>query len=156
MMEKALCCEEHAQTMEVDLLGEPILVDIGLSPVRGEALEIQTRIIQRKKKSQTTSQKKSRVPFWGIKPADSDVSCDIIAMELRYKACTPETFDQSKKIFKLNQELQSSLTEENAEKRRFKKECDKLKEESTIPKDIREMEIHKGILAHKASLDYRA
>ncbi|KAK9114057.1 hypothetical protein Syun_020854 [Stephania yunnanensis] len=65
-----------------------------------------------------------------------------------------ETSDRSKKIFKLNQELQSSLMEENAEKLRFKEECEKLKEENTMLRDTHKMEILKGILAHKAFPDY--
>ncbi|KAK9143504.1 hypothetical protein Syun_012904 [Stephania yunnanensis] len=59
-MKKALYCEEHVQTLEVDLLGEPIPVDLSLSPVRGYALEIQTQIAERKKKRQTIGQKKRR------------------------------------------------------------------------------------------------
>ncbi|KAK9107816.1 hypothetical protein Syun_023827 [Stephania yunnanensis] len=66
-----------------------------------------------------------------------------------------QTSDQSKKIFKLNQELQYSLMEENAEKCRFKEECKKLKEENTMLRDTCEMEIRKGIMAYKASLSYR-
>ncbi|KAK9140328.1 hypothetical protein Scep_010009 [Stephania cephalantha] len=65
-----------------------------------------------------------------------------------------KTSDRSKKIFKLNQELQSSLMEKNAEKCRFKEEYEKLKEENTMLRDTREMEIRKGILAYKASPGY--
>ncbi|KAK9148578.1 hypothetical protein Scep_007335 [Stephania cephalantha] len=114
----------------------------------------------------------------GINTSDSVVGYDVIATELCYKACTPydrarasilsqesldsnlnlagaQTSDRSKKIFKLNQKLQYSLMEKNAEKCRFKEEREKLKEENTMLRETREMEIRKGILVHKASPAYR-
>ncbi|KAK9083781.1 hypothetical protein Scep_030252 [Stephania cephalantha] len=112
----------------------------------------------------------SHVPSWGIKNFDSVVGCDVIATELCYKACT--TYDQAQasilsqesldshlnlagaQVFRLNQELQPSLMEENAKKYCFKEECEKLKEENTVLRDTREMEIRIAILAHKASPDY--
>ncbi|KAK9148231.1 hypothetical protein Scep_006988 [Stephania cephalantha] len=45
--------------------------------------------------------------------------------------------------------------EENSEKCRFMEECEKLKEANSMLKETHEIEIHKGILAHKASQDYR-
>ncbi|KAK9139959.1 hypothetical protein Scep_009640 [Stephania cephalantha] len=143
MMKKPLFYEEHAQTVEVDLLGEPILVDLGIS-----LLEERTRIAERKKKRQTTSQKKRRQED-GIKTSDSAVGCDIIATELFYKACT--SYDRTQASILSQESLDSYLNLASAQE-----ECEKLKEQNTMLRDTREMEIRKDTLAYKASPNYRA
>ncbi|KAK9160505.1 hypothetical protein Syun_006846 [Stephania yunnanensis] len=49
-IKRALCSEEHAQTVFIDMLGEQILVDLGLRFVDGKALEVKKQLDAKRRK----------------------------------------------------------------------------------------------------------
>ncbi|KAK9158771.1 hypothetical protein Scep_005345 [Stephania cephalantha] len=178
-MKKLLCSEEHAQTMEVDLLG-----DFGCPDQTAEKKK-RCQISSQKKRQQenmetssqdivvevltqvpsalpppTTNQYDiSHIPSWGIKTTNSAIGSGTIAKDMCYHSCTPYDRAQASILTmkSLNDHVNVAGAEvESAEKCRFKDECEKLKEENTVLRNTQEMAVLKGIEAYKISPQYHA